>query len=126
MRGVTKVDNQDAPPWEVVKTRLQQMQDGTFLTLAVDENTWIVVLYVAALGYLVCGCADGDRDYYVLIQRDLGDDPVTAFDGGNTNDYPRFAFVSESVLLRAAETYYLAGRRDNSCEWVLEKDARYD
>jgi len=125
MPRVTKLDHQEAPTWEVVKTRLLGMQDGGFLTLAVDDDTWLIVLYIADLGYHVAGCAEGDRDYYNLIERSLGDDPVTAFDGGNTNEYPRFAFVSEQVLLKAAETFYLTGKRDDGCEWVLERDAIY-
>jgi hypothetical protein len=119
------LDDQEAPQWEIFKTRLLGMQDGTSLSLNVDDDTWLVVLYIADVGYLVGGCALGDRDYYSLIESSLGDDPVTAFDGGNTNEYPRFAFVSQAVLLKAVETYYLTGQRDVSCEWVLAQDAVY-
>ncbi len=125
MPRVTRFDHQDAPTWAVVKTRLLAMPDGVCLTLAVDDDTSLIVLHVAVLGYLVTGCAEGDRDYFTLIERSLGDEPVTAFDGGNTNEYPRFAFVSELVLLKAVETFYLTGQRDDRCEWVLDKDAMY-
>ena len=125
MPGVTRVDHEDAPTWELVKSRLLGMRDGDSLSLDVDDDTWLIVLHIAELGYLVSGCAKGERDYYALIERSLGDDPVTAFDGGNTNEYPRYAFVSEPLLLKATETYYLTGQRDDCCEWVLEEDAIY-
>lgn len=44
---------------------------------------------------------------------------------GNTNEYPRYTFVSESVMLGALVTFYATGQRDNEYEWVPEEDAVY-
>src|SRR4051794_36044003 len=112
MRPVTTLDNQTAPVWEVAKVRLLGLQDGDTLSFGVDDDTWLIVLHIAAFGYLVTGCGVGELDYYTLIERVLGDEPVTAFDGGNTNTYPRYVFVSESLMLKAVERYYATGMRD--------------
>ncbi len=130
MSRVTTVEcgnTQDiAPVWEAVKARLLGMRDGDFTSLWVNEDTCLIVLFIADLGWLVTGCEEGEKEYYSLIERSLGDDPVTAFDGGNMNNYPRFTFVSEQVLLKATKRYFLTGERDPGCEWVIEGDASYD
>ena len=126
MTRVTKLDFQAAPSWEVAKARLLALKDGEDLAFAVDDDNYLVVLYIAAFGYLVSGLGVGERQYHTLIERGLGDDPVTAFDGGNTNVYPRYVFVSNPLLLKALETYYFTGTRDKSCEWVLDRDAVYE
>ena len=126
MPRVTKFDDQESPTWEVVRDRLLSMQDETGVTLEVDDETALIVYFFTSLGYFVSGCAVGDRDYFNLIERSLGDDPVTAFLGGDTNECPRHAFVSPSLLLKAVETYYLTGQRDSDCEWVPAEDAIYD
>jgi Immunity protein Imm1 len=125
MARVTKVGHQDAPAWEVAQKRLLELQDERTLSFSVADDTFLIVLRITALGYLVSGCGEGDRDYYTLIERTLGDDPVTAFDGGNTNEYPRYTFVSEPLLLKAVKTYFHTGQRDRECEWVPEEDAVY-
>jgi hypothetical protein len=89
------------------------------------QDAWLIVLRNAELGFLVTGCGIGEREYFTLIDRALGDDPVTAFDGGNTNDHPRHAFVSESLMLRAVAAFYETGQRDEGCEWVPDRDAMY-
>jgi hypothetical protein len=126
MKPVTKVENATAPSWDVAKSRLLALPDGDTLSFGVDDDTWLIVLYIAALGYLVTGCGAGELNYYTLIERVLGDEPVTAFDGGNTNTYPRYVFVAESLMLKAVETYYITGMRDKSCDWVLDCDAVYE
>lgn len=125
MHRVTRLDHEDAPAWEVAKDRLLAMKDGNFLSFNVDDDTWLIVLHIAGLGYLVSGSGVGERDYYNLIERQLGDEPVTAFNGGNTNEYPRYSFVSEPLLLKALNTYYHTGQRDHELEWVPEEDAVY-
>jgi hypothetical protein len=125
MARVTRVEDQEAPAWEAAQDRLLELKDGESLTFRVNDDTSLIVLHVADLGYLVTGCGEGDRDYFTLIERALGDEPVTAFDGGNTNEYPRFAFVSEPLLVKAVETYYYTGQRDSECDWVRDSDAVY-
>jgi hypothetical protein len=126
MVRVTKVDQQDAPSWEVAKTRLLALRDGESVSFAVDDDTWLIVLYIDAFGYLVTGCGQGELDYYTLVEPALGDEPVTAFDGGNTNIYPRYVFVSSPLLLKAVQTYYLTGTRDTSCDWIPDRDCVYE
>jgi hypothetical protein len=126
MARVTRLDQLQAPAWEVAKARLLALRDEESLSFGVDDDTWLVVLYIAALGYLVTGCAVGERDYYTLTEPALGDEPVTAFDGGDTHVYPRHVFVSASLLLKAVQTYYLTGTRDASCDWVSDRDAVYE
>jgi hypothetical protein len=125
MPRVIRLEDQEAPPWEAAQDRLLKLKDGEGLTFRVDDDTWLIVLHVAGLGHLVTGCGEGDRDYFTLIERAFGDEPVTAFDGSNTSEYPRYAFVSEPLLLKALKTYYHSGRRDSECEWVLARDAIY-
>jgi immunity protein Imm1 of predicted polymorphic toxin system len=126
MPRVTMFDDHEAPTWEVVRDHLLSMQDEKGVTLAVDDETCLIVYYFSGLGYFVSGQAVGDRDYSNLIERSLGDEPVSAFLGGNTNECPRHAFVPSSTLLKAVETYYRTGQRDPDCEWVLAQDAIYD
>lgn len=125
MPRVTKFEYQDAPAWEVAEDRLLGLQDEEAISFHVDDDTWLIVLHAAGLGYRVTGCGIGERDYFTLIDRRLGDEPVTAFDGGNTNEYPRYSFVSEPLLLTALKTYYDTGQRDSDCEWVPERDSIY-
>ncbi len=123
--GNTVVGDQPASSWEAARHQLLELQDGDSLSLGVDGDTWLIVLHISAFGYLVSGQGVGDRDYFTLIERSLGDDPVTAFDGGNMNDYPRFTFVSTGLMLKAVETYFHSGVRDGECEWVPEEDSVY-
>lgn len=126
MPHVTLVgNNEPAPSWDEARSRLLALRDGEFFSLGVDGSTWLVILYIAELGYLVSGQGVGDRDYFTLIERGLGDEPVTAFDGGNLNEYPRHTFVSAPTLFKAARTYYSSGVRDSECEWVPAEDAVY-
>jgi hypothetical protein len=123
---VTKFDHQTAPSWETAKARLLALADGESISLGVDEDTWLIVLHIDAFGYLVTGCGEGEKDYHTPIERASGDEPVTAFDGGNTNIYPRYVFVSAPLMLKAVQTYYFTGARDTSCDWVLDRDAVYE
>lgn len=130
MGRVTTVGNaatgdRDAPSWEEVEQQFIGLKNNGFWSLSVDDNTAMVILLIAEFGYLVSGQAVGDIDFYTLIDSTLGDDPVTAFDGGNTNEYPRYAFVSTPLLLKAMKTYYFTGQRDETCEWVLSEDTMY-
>ena len=106
---VTKVDNEEAQSWEAARHCLLGLRDGDALSLYVGDDAWLIVLFIAELGYLVTGCADGEKVYYNVIERSLGDDPVTAFDGGDTHDYPRYAFVSEPLMLKVTESYFQSG-----------------
>jgi hypothetical protein len=123
---VTKLDNQPAPAWEAAKRQLLALADGEAVSLSAGEDAWLIVLHIEALGYLVAGCGDGEKDFHTLIERVLGDEPVAAFDGGNTNIYPRYVFVSAPHMLKAVQTYYCTGARDTSCDWVLDRDAVYE
>lgn len=113
------------PTWERVRACLLDLRDGGSASVDAGDDTWLIVLHIAELGYLVTGCGEGERDYFTLIERSLGDDPVTAFDGGNTNEYPRYSFVSKPVMLGALATFYATGQRDREYEWVPEEDAVY-
>jgi hypothetical protein len=120
---VTKLGDQPAPSWEFAKPRLLGLRDGEYLSFAVADDSWLIVLHVGAYGYLATACGVGEVDCHVLVQRELGDEPVTAVGGGGTNTYPRYVFVSASLLLKAAEAYYFTGTRDTTCEWVLDCNA---
>jgi hypothetical protein len=126
MARVTKLDHETAPTWEVARLRLLGLQDGDSLSFEVEDDVWLIVLHISEFGYLVSGCGVSERDYYTLIDRTLGDEPVTAFDGGDTRVFVRYAFVSAPVMLKVVQTYYLTGERDRDCEWVSDKDATYD
>jgi hypothetical protein len=123
---VVRIDNEDSPTWDVVRSRLVGLADGQSVSLYVDDETFLMVLFVADLGYLVTGGWSGERGYFALVERGLGDAIVTAFDGGNTREFPRYAFVSRPLMLRAAEWHFRTGERDAGCEWVDERDATYD
>lgn len=125
MAKVKFVGDAEASSWEASRDRLLRLVDGSSLSLDVDNDTWLIVLHIAEFGYLVTGCGEGEKDYFTLIDRSLGDAPVSAFDGGNTNDYPRYVFVSEALLLKATEYYYRTGQRSPECEWVPDQDAMY-
>jgi hypothetical protein len=112
--------------WEEVQSRLLGLRDGESISLDADDESWLIVLRISEFGYLVTGCGIGERDYFTLIERSLGDEPVSAFDGGDTRIFVRYAFVSESVLLRVARTYFQTGERDRGYEWVLDGDAIYE
>ncbi len=114
------------PEWEQAKEILSGIPDGRTVSVDADDEHWLIVLHIAELGYLVTGSQEGDGDYFTLIDRSLGDDPVTAFDGGNTHEYPRFSFVDYPMMLQAVETFFRSGHRDKSFEWVPEEDAVYD
>jgi hypothetical protein len=126
MPAVTKIDNEAAPPWEVARARLLSMQHEDGLCMDVDCDTWLIIYFFSGLGYFVTVCALGDRDYFNLIDRSLGDEPVTVFLGGDTNTCPRYAFVSAELVLKAGETFYRTAERDLECEWVPDKDAIYE
>lgn len=49
MPGVTRLDNHEALAWEVAKDRLLELQDGRSLSFEVDDDTWLIVLFVADL-----------------------------------------------------------------------------
>lgn len=116
----------DSLAWYEVQSRLIGLRDGGSSVLVADDDSGFVILRISEFGYLVTGCGIGERDYYTLIDRSLGDEPVTAFDGGDTRVFIRYVFVSEPVLLKAAKTYYLTGKRDGDCEWVRDEDAMYE
>jgi hypothetical protein len=117
---------QEAPTWEDAERRLLGLRDGGSLTCEVDGSTFLIVLRIVEYGYFVTGCERGEVDYFALIERVLGEEPVTAFDGGDTRVFVRYVFVSRPLLLKALKTYYLTGKRDRECEWVPEADAVYD
>ena len=117
--------NERDPTWEQVRTCLLGLRDEQTHPVDAGKDAWLIVLRSANHGYLVTGCGIGERDYFTLIDRTLGDDPVTAFDGGDTHEYPRHAFVSESLMLRAVAAYYETGQRDQRYEWVPDGDAMY-
>jgi hypothetical protein len=128
--GVTTISTgqgtEDAPPWEEAERRLLELPDGGSISFDVGCGAFLIVLHIAEYGYLVTGYERGERDSFTLIERTLGDDPVTAFDGGDTRVFVRYAFVSQPLLLKALKTYYLTGKRDRECEWVPESEAVYD
>jgi hypothetical protein len=126
MPGVTRLDNEAAPAWDVAQLRLLGLRDGESLSFDVDEDTWLIGLHISGFGYLVTGCGVGERDYFTLVERTLGDEPVTAFDGGDTRVFVRYAFVSAPIMLKAVETYYLTAERDRESEWVSDGDAMYE
>lgn len=126
MPGVTRLDNDLAPGWEAAERRLTGLRDGESLSFGVDDDTWLVVLYISELGYLVTGCGVGERDYFTLIDRALGDAPVTAFDGGDTKVFVRHALVSSEIMLKAVKAYYLTGERDRGSDWVSDADFFYE
>jgi len=109
------------PTWERVKDCLLGLKDGGSASVDADDDTW----HIAEFGYLVTGHGEGELDYFTLIERSLDDDPVTAFDGGDTNEYPRYTFVSQPVMLGALATFYATGQRDNKFEWVPAEEAVY-
>jgi hypothetical protein len=125
MVPIKTVDNKDAPPWDIVKERMLRLPGSGSMTLSVDDDTWLIVLHISKLGYMVTGSGIGEKDYFTLIEPSLGVDPISAFDGGNINDYPRHTFVSEPLLLKATEFYYRTGQRNPECDWVPEEDAVY-
>ena len=125
MPQVKKLDNEAAPSWDIIKERMLKLPGSGSLTLSVDEDTWLIVLHISKLGYLVTGSGIGEKDYFTLVERSLGVDPVTAFDGGNLNEYPRHTFVSEPLLLKATEFYYHTGQRNPEYDWVPEEEAVY-
>ena len=126
MSRVTQLDYKPAPTWEEARSRLLELRDGDTLSFEVEDDTWPIVLHIAELGYLVSGCGEGERDYFTLIERNLGDEPVSAFDGGDTRVFARYAFVTAPLLLKALEIYYFTGQRDRECEWVPAEDALYE
>jgi hypothetical protein len=126
MRRVSVVGNQLATSWEDAETQLLSLQDVDSVCFRVDDETCLIVLYIAAYGYYVVGSGEGELDYYALVERDLGDEPVTAFDGGNTNVYSRYVFVSLAAMLQALRTYYFTGTRDASCDWIDDRNTRYE
>lgn len=93
--GVVTLDGQEAPPWEVAEGRLLDLRDGKSLSFETEGDAWLIVLHISAYGFFVTGCSKSDRDYFTLIERTLGDEPVTAFDGGDTRVFVRYAFVSQ-------------------------------
>jgi hypothetical protein len=119
---VTKLDDRPAPSWVFVQPRLLALRDGGYLSFAVGDDGWLVVLHVAAYGYLVTACGVGEVDCHTLVEPELGDEPVPAF-GVGTSTYPRYVFVSKPLLLKAAEAFYFTGGRDTTCEWVRDCDA---
>jgi hypothetical protein len=123
---LTYGDNaEDAPTWERVKNCLLALRDEKSATVEVNDETWLIVLRSALFGYLVTGLSEGEKSYYTLIERTLGDEPVTVFDGGNLSDFPRHSFVSEPLMLKAVGMFYSTGERDRDCEWVPDRDAMY-
>lgn len=106
--------------------RLLEMRNGGCLSFEAQGDAFLIVLHIAEYGYFVSGCERGEVDYFALIERARGDEPVTAFDGGDTRVFVRYAFVTQSLLLKVLKTYYLTGTRDRECEWVPESDAVYD
>jgi hypothetical protein len=121
-----RCNHEDATSWEVAKNRLSGLKDGESVTLDAGPDAFLIVLVIADLGYYVTGCGVREKDYFTLVERSLGDDPVTAFNGGDTNVYPRHTFVTQTLMLRAAQAYHQNGQRDPACEWVPEEDAVYD
>jgi hypothetical protein len=102
------------------------LTDGKSVTVDGNDDTWLIVMFFAERGYLVVGHASNDKEYFNLIDRRLGDDIVTAFDGGDTRQFPRYVFIGEPLLLKAVETFFWSGRRDETCEWVNDREATYD
>lgn len=126
MPGVTKLENESAPDWEIAQVRLIGLRDGESLSFEVDGDTWLNVLNISDYGYFVGGCGVGERDYFALVERILGDEPVTAFDGGDTRVFVRYTLVSAPTMLKAVRTYYLTGERDSESEWVPAEDSFYN
>ncbi|QEL16460.1 Imm1 family immunity protein [Limnoglobus roseus] len=127
MHGIRTIsDSEQSPTWERVQERLLALKHEKTLTLDVDDDTFLIVLFTEPVGYLVSGCGVGDKDWHTLIDRSLGDDIVTAFDGGDTRSFPRYVFVDAPLLLKAMETYYRTGERDRTCEWVETDQTFYD
>ncbi|QJW95833.1 hypothetical protein [Frigoriglobus tundricola] len=102
--GVVTLDGQEAPPWEVAEARLLEMRDGESLSFETEGDAWLIVLHIAEYGYLISGCERGEVNYFTLVERARGDEPVTAFDGGDTRVFVRYAFVTQSLLLKALKT----------------------
>ncbi len=114
-----------SPTWEQVRSRLIGLPDEKTVSISLDDGAWLIALHSVGTGYLVTGYGQGERDYFTVVDRTSGDEPVTAFDGGNENEHPRYAFVGERLALKVFKTFYLTGIRDGDAEWVRAEDAMY-
>jgi hypothetical protein len=96
------------------------------VSLEVGDNHWLIAEHVGDFGYFVCGIVPTARDYFNLIDSRLGDAITEGSLALERNTFPRYALVGQQTMLRAAKTFFESGERDQSCEWVPEREAFYE
>lgn len=128
MPAVRRVNDNLQPTWNNTERLLLQLPDkhGTQVSLEVGDDHWLIVEHVGDFGYFVCGSVPTERDYFNLIDRQLGDAITAGCLALEHNTFPRYALVAQETMLRAAKTFFESGERDQRCEWVPEKDAFYE
>jgi hypothetical protein len=116
------------PTWDETERLLVRLSEkpGTQVSLEAADGTWLIVEYVADIGYFVCGSLATERDYFNLIDSRLGDTITEGDLAHERHTFPRYALVGRETMLRATRTFFERGQRDAGCEWVPEREAFYE
>ncbi len=128
MAAVRRVNDCLQPTWDDTKRLLLQLPDqhGTQVSLEAGDDHWLIVEHVGEFGYFVCGNFPTERDYFNLIDSQLGDAISEGYLAFERNTFPRHALVGQETMLGAARTFFESGERDQRCDWVPERDAVYE
>jgi len=91
MPAVRRVNDSLQPTWEDTERRSLQLPErhGTQVSLEVGADHWLIVEHVGDFGYFVCGSIPTERDYFNLIEAQLGDDITEGDPAFEPHSFPR-------------------------------------
>ena len=125
MDHIKWINNEPMPSLDTVLDAVRSLPSlgpDSGVTLQLDEEFSVIIYHVLAYGFLVTGHVNGDTDYYVLVDRLLGDECRRVWCAGDYMDRPRYVFVSKKMALEAIKYLYDTGRRNPALEWLPDSN----
>ena len=112
------------PDWDHLREQLIQQGSGSGdeIVLTGPNEALMIVSCAEPNNYYVIARQSDELGEKVLVDRTKGDEPITAPIAGLFDTYPRFAFVDQRTMLKAAEDFYRNGLRSPSLSWADPRD----
>ncbi len=123
MRLLDGINDEMNPSWPTVHSALLALPGlgpDRYITLQVDDDTWMIAYHVPKYGFLITAHAEGDSDYYTLIDRQQGSECVRVWCAGEYMERLRLVFVDQERAVQALKFFFDTRRRDSALEWELD------
>lgn len=110
--------------WDNLREQLIQQGSGSGdeIVLTGPNDALMIVSCAEPDNYYVIARQSNELGEKVLVDHTKGDEPITAPIAGLSDTYPRFAFVDQRMMLKAAEDIYRNGQRSTKLSWADPRD----